>query len=149
MVSSASMKAAGEEQVGDARPHHRAVATLLLVAGKRLQLVGDLAVEERGEPRVALDQLERHVLRQHVTQRLLASHEGVTALAVDEGAAVEAVLGTEQRHQIAAVALLDRTLDDHEQGIRRRILGDDGFARAEVGDIQRGAQRLDLLRISR
>src|SRR5207237_952135 len=66
--------------------------------------------------------------------------------AVNESAAVEAVLGTEQRQQIVAVALLDRTLDDHEQGVRGRILGDDGFAGAEVGDIQRGTQRLDLLR---
>ncbi len=65
---------------------------------------------------------------------------------MDEGAAVEAVLGTEQRQQIAAVALLDRALDDDEQRIGWLILGDDGFARAEVVDIQRGTQCLDLWR---
>src|SRR5258706_4167243 len=65
---------------------------------------------------------------------------------MDEGAAIETVLGAEQRQQIAAVTLLDGTLDDDEQGVGGRILGDDGFARAEVGDIQRRAQRLDLLR---
>ena len=73
----------------------------------------------------------------------------MAALAVDEGAAVEAVLGAEQRQQVVAVALLDRALDDDEQGVGRRILRDDRFARAEVGDIQRGTQRLDLLRVRR
>src|SRR6476619_8444866 len=65
---------------------------------------------------------------------------------MDEGAAIETVLGAEQRQQIAAVTLLDGSLDDDKQGVGGRILGDDGFARAEVGDIQRRAQRLDLLR---
>src|SRR5439155_19110473 len=103
-----------------------------------IQLLRYLAVEERGKPRIALDQAERHILGSDVAERLFTRRKCVPALAVDEGAAVETVLGTEQRQQIAAVALLDRTLDDHEQGIRRRILGDDGFARAEVGNIQRG-----------
>src|SRR3954451_2259847 len=70
----------------------------------------------------------------------------MAALAMDQGAAIETVLGAEQRQQIAAVALLDGTLDDDEQGVSRRILDDDCFPRTEVGDIQRRAQRLDLLR---
>src|SRR5258708_31874486 len=65
---------------------------------------------------------------------------------MDEGAAIETVLGAEQRQQIAAVALLDGALDDDEQSVGGRILSDNGFARTEVGDIQRRAQRLDLLR---
>ena len=43
---------------------------------------------------------------------------------MDEGAAVEAVLGTEQRQQIAAVAFLDRALDDDEEGFGWRILSE-------------------------
>ena len=81
-----------------------------------------------------------------VAERLLACHECVAALAVDEGAAVETVLGAEQRQQIAAVALFDGALDDHEQCAGGRILRDDGFAGAKVGDIQCRTQGLDLLR---
>ncbi len=135
-----------QEQFGDPRPHQRAVAPLLFVAGEFIQLVRDFAVEERGKPGIALDHAERHVLGGDVAQRLFTGHECVTTLAVDEGAAVEAVLGTEQRQQIAAVALLDRALDDDEQGVGRRILSNDRFARTKLVDIQRGTQCLDLLR---
>ena len=70
----------------------------------------------------------------------------MAAVAVNEGAAIETVLGAEQRQQIAAVTLFHGALDDHQQGAGGRILGDDGFARAKVGDIQRRTQGLDLLR---
>ena len=86
-----------QEQLGDSRAHQRAVAPLFLVAGELIQFARDLAVEERGKPWIALDQPERHPLGGDVAQRLLPSHECVTAFAVDEGAAVEAVLGTKQR----------------------------------------------------
>ena len=135
-----------QKQLGDPRAHQRAVAPLLFVAGKLIQLVRNLAVEERGKPRIALDQAEGHALGASVAQRLLTRHECVAAFAVDEGAAVETVLGAEQRQQIAAVALFDGALDDHEQGAGGRILGDDGFAGTKVGDIQCRTQGLDLLR---
>jgi hypothetical protein len=135
-----------QKQLGDSRAHQRAVAPLLFVAGELIQLVRNLAVEERGKPRIALDQADGHALGARVAERLLARHECVAAFAVDEGAAVEAVLGAEQCQQIAAVALFDGALDDHEQGAGGRILGDDGFAGAKVGDIQCRTQGLDLLR---
>src|SRR5438046_6651915 len=70
----------------------------------------------------------------------------MAALAMDESAAIETVLGAEQREEIVAVTFLDSAFDDDEQGVGRRIPGDDGFGRTEVGDIQRRAKRLNLSR---
>ena len=57
-----------QEQLGDPRAHQRAVAPLLLVAGELIQFARDLAVEERGKPRIALDQPECHALGSDVAQ---------------------------------------------------------------------------------
>src|SRR5262245_55507460 len=68
----------------------------------------------------------------------------MAAPAMDEGAAVEAVFGAEQRQQIVAIPLLDRPLDDDVKGIGRRVLRDNRFVRTEVRDVERRTQRLDL-----
>src|SRR5215831_2148552 len=68
----------------------------------------------------------------------------MAAPAIDEGTAIEAVLGAEQCQQVLVVPLLDRTLDDDVEGIRRLVLLDNCFVRTEVGDIERRTQRLDL-----
>ena len=65
----------------------------------------------------------------------------MAALAVDQSAAVEAVFGAEQCQQVASVPLLDRSFDDDIQGIGRRILLDNRFARPEVGDVERRTKR--------
>src|SRR6516165_8912577 len=68
----------------------------------------------------------------------------MAAPAMDEGTAIEAVLGAEQRQQIVAIPLLDRPLDDDVESIGRRVLLDNRLVRSEIGDIERRTQRLDL-----
>src|SRR5262249_25607161 len=77
-------------------------------------------------------------------ERLLARDKGVAAPAMDEGTAIEAVLGAEQCQQVVAVPLLDHALDDDVKGIRRLVLLDNRFVRPEVVDVERRTQRLDL-----
>ncbi len=59
-------------------------ARALLFARRRVELARDVAIEERGEARVVVDQPQRDVARQQVAQRLLAGDEGVRAAALDE-----------------------------------------------------------------
>ena len=81
-----------------------------------------------------------------VAQRLLTSHECVAALAVDEGAAVETVLGTEQRQQIAAVALLDVPLMTTNRALAGAFWAMMVSPGTKVGDIQCRTQGFELLR---
>src|SRR6478735_8355484 len=105
--------------------HERTVAPRLLLAGKLIQLLGDFAVEEGGKARVGLNEAECHLLGNDVAKRLAAREKPVPALAMKEGAAVEAVLWTKQRDQIGPVPLLNRPLDHNVERIRNCVLRDD------------------------
>ena len=91
-----------------------------------------------------LDQPHRGRARQQIAQRLLGRDEGGGGAALDQRARVERVAGAERRHDLVAVALLDMALHDDEQVLRRRALGEDRLAGAEIADVERGAHRLDL-----
>ena len=133
------------EELVHPRPEQRREARLLLLARQRVELVGDIEVEERGEARVRVDEPQRHGARQQVAERLLARDKGVGAAALHQSARIEHVAGAPKRHEIVAVALLDRPLDDDEQAFRRAAAGDDGFVRPVIGDVERIADDVDLL----
>ena len=67
------------------------------------------------------------------------------ALALDERAGVEAIFPAEKRDGLVADALFDRTLDDDIERLRRGPLGDDGFAGAEIANVDGAADPPDLL----
>jgi hypothetical protein len=61
---------------------------------------------------------------------------------MDESAAVEAVLWTEQCEQTCFVSLFDRALDNDIKSIRKTIPIYDCFVWTKVGNVERGAQGL-------
>ena len=127
------------------RPEQRREARLLLLARHRIELVGDVEVEERGEARVPVDQPQRHGARQKVAERFFARDEGGRAAALHQRARIEHVARAPQGDEIVAVALLDRPLDDDVEAVGRAAAGDDGFVRPVVGDVERIADDVDLL----
>lgn len=62
-----------------------------------------------------------------------------------ERTGVERVLGAQHGFHFLAVALLDRALDHDMQIFGALPLFDDGFARAEIADVERAAQMADLV----
>ena len=134
-----------QEEVFDPRAEQRREARSLLLARHRVELVGDVEIEERGEARVLVDKPQRDVARQQIAERLLARDEDVRAAALDQRAAVERVAGPPQRDKVVAVALFDHALDDDIEAVGRAVAGNDRFVRPKIGDVQRTADQVDLL----
>ena len=89
--------------------------------------------------------LQRHVAGQEVAERLLAGDEGVGASALHQRPAVERIAWTAQRDDFIVVALLDAALDDDEQAFGSAVARDDRFAWAEIADVERIADKPELL----
>ena len=134
-----------QDEIADPRVHERGEARRLLLARNGVELARDVEIEERGEARVLIDEPERHVAGQEVAERLLAGDEGVGASALHQRPAVERIAGTAQRDDIVVVALLDAALDDDEQAVGSAVARDDGFAGAEIADVERGADKTRFL----
>lgn len=135
-----------EEQLADLGVHQRAVTFRFLVVGEFIELPGDVAVEECCKSWVGPDQVERDGPGDHVAKRFVAGEKLMLALAVNQRAAVESVLGAEQCEQGGLAALLDCALDHDIERVGRGVAADDRLTRTEVYDIERRPQRLALVR---
>ena len=134
-----------QEEIFDPRAEQGREARALLLARNRIELVGDVEIEERSEARVLVDELQGDVARKKIAERLLARDEDVRAAPLDQRAAVERIARPSQRDEVVAVALFDHALDDDVEAVGRAVAGDDRLVRVEIGDVQRTADDFDLV----
>ena len=134
-----------QEEIVDPRAEQGREARALLLARNRIELVGDVEIEERREARVLVDKPQGDVAREEIAERLLARDEHVRPAALDQRAAVERVARPSQRDKVVAVALFDHPLDDDIEAVGRTVAGDDRLVRVEIGDVQRTADDFDLV----
>ena len=139
------MKAAGCRNRSGTRARISGPTRCPRVARHRIELARNVEVEERAEPRIVPDQAQNigraaqwHSVSSRATKR-------VTPAPWTRARLSKKSFGPEQGDEFVAVALLDRALDDDDTGFRRGALGDDRLAGPEIADVERAAERLDLL----
>ena len=116
------------------------ISTRFILLRQSFQLARYVAVEEGAEARIGIDQAQHVRAGREGAKGFLARSEAADSDALNDGAAVEEILGTEQADQFALLALLDAAFDDDIETFRGRALGDDRLIGAEIGDIHRSAQ---------
>ena len=119
---------------------------LIFIARQRIELAGNLKVEERGEPRVLGNKGERHRFGKQIAKRFVTGEERVGAIAVKQCAGIEAVFGAERCNEFGALALFDVALDDHKHLLGARPRPDDALTGTKIADIERRPKPLNLLR---
>ena len=107
------------------------------LAGDRVELAGNVEIEEGGEARILIDEAKREVARQEVAQRLFAREIGVRTSALDERPTVETLARPPERNDFAALSFLDASLEDDEEAFGRGVPGEDRLAGPEIADIDR------------
>ena len=134
-----------KEKVADSRAQQRRKTRRLFLLRGGAKLVGDVKVEERREAPVLVDKPKRDVARQQIAERLLPRDEGIGSAALHEGPAVKRIAGAVQCDEILAVPLLHKSLDDDEETVGRLVAPDNRLIRAEICDVERIPNRIELL----
>ena len=136
-------------RVAHARAQDRIDAFGALPARVTFELAGNFRIEEGGETGIALDQRARMVGRGARWQSVSsAAMKRAPGGAVHDRARIEALLRAQDRLDLVAVAFLDRALDDDMQMLGAAVALDDRLAGAEIADVQRRPQFVDLARAS-
>ena len=132
--------------IGHTRPEQRRETRALFLSRRGVEFRRDVEIEERSEAGILGDEPHDDAARREVAKRFFARDESVRAAALHERTTVEGVARPAQRHEVVAVALLDRALHDDEQAFGRRAGTDDRLAGPEIADVEFGLDELQFLR---